>query len=74
MSFENKDDRTSFSKYYTPTAEIKDFNVVIDDKSFFDVPIENKEKTYEKLLKREIIMIIQLVVFWIMNIFQNIMN
>ena len=32
---ENEDDRTSFSKYYTPTVEIKDFNVLIDGKSFF---------------------------------------
>ena len=30
LSFENEDDRTYFSKYYTPTVEIKDFNVLID--------------------------------------------
>ena len=35
LSFENEDDRTSFSKYYKPSAEIKDFNVLIDDKRFF---------------------------------------
>ena len=49
LSFENEDDRTS--KYYTPTVEIKDFNVVIDDKIFFDVPIKNKEEAYEKIIK-----------------------
>ena len=32
LSFENEDDRTFFSKYYTPTVEIKDFNVLIDRK------------------------------------------
>ena len=34
LSFENEEDRTSFSKYYTPKVEIKDFNVLVDGKSF----------------------------------------
>ena len=33
-SFENEEDRTSFSKYYVPKVKIKDFNVLIDEKSF----------------------------------------
>ena len=41
LSFENEDDRISFSNYYTPNAEIKDFNMLIYGKSFFDVPIKN---------------------------------
>ena len=36
-----------FSKYYTPSVEIKNINVLIDGKRFFDVPIKNKEETYE---------------------------
>ena len=32
LTFENEDDRTSFSKYYVPKVEIKDFNVLIDGK------------------------------------------
>ena len=35
LSFENKEDRTSFSKYYVSKVEIKDFNVLIDGKYFF---------------------------------------
>ena len=35
LSLENEDYRTSFSKYCTPSVEIKDFNVLIDDKGFF---------------------------------------
>ena len=35
LSFENEDDRFSFSKYYTSKVEIKDFSVLIDGKSFF---------------------------------------
>ena len=34
LPFENEEDRASFSKYYTPKVEIKDFNVLIDGKSF----------------------------------------
>ena len=29
LSFENKNDRASFSKYYVPSVQIKDFNVLI---------------------------------------------
>ena len=49
LSFENKEDKTSFSKYFEPKVEIKEFNVLIDGKSFFDVPVKNKEEAYEKL-------------------------
>ena len=41
FSFENEEDRTSLSKYYVPKVKIKDFNVLIDVKSFFDVPVKN---------------------------------
>ena len=34
LSFQNEEDRTSFSKYYTPKIEIKDFNVLVDEKCF----------------------------------------
>ena len=49
LSFENEEDRTSFSKYYVPKVKIKDFNVLIDGKHFFDVPVKNKEKAYETI-------------------------
>ena len=38
--------RLSFSK-----VDIKDFNVLIDGKRFFDVLIKNKEQTYEKIIE-----------------------
>ena len=34
LSFENEEDRTSFSKHYVPKVEIKDFNALIDEKTF----------------------------------------
>ena len=51
LSFENEDDRTSFSKYYTPSVKIKDFNILIDGKSFFDVPIKTKKENMLAILK-----------------------
>ena len=50
LSFENEEDRKSYSRYYTPKVEIKDFHVLIDGKSFFDVPVKNKEETHEKIM------------------------
>ena len=48
LSFENRKDRTSFSKYYVPNFQIKD--VLIDGKIFFDMPIKNDEETYEEII------------------------
>ena len=50
LSLENEEDRTSFSKYFVPKVEMKDFDVLIDRKRFFDVPVKNKEEAYEKIL------------------------
>ena len=49
FSFENEEGRTSFSKYYTPKVEIKDFNLLIDGKNSFDVPVKTKKKHTKKL-------------------------
>ena len=51
LTFENEDDRTSFSKYYVPKVEIKDFNVLIDGKPFFEIPEKNKEEAYEAVIE-----------------------
>ena len=42
--------RDSFSHYYVPNIEIKDFNVLIDGKRFFDLPVKNEEEAYEKII------------------------
>ena len=47
----NADDNIdSFSDYYVPNVEIKDFNVLIDEKSFFDLPVKIEEEAYEKTM------------------------
>ena len=44
----NTDSRYSFSNYYVPKVQIKDFNVLIDGKRFFDLSVKNEEEAYEK--------------------------
>ena len=51
LTFENEYDRTSFSKYYVPKVEIKDFNVLIDGKPFFEIHVKNKEEAYEAIIE-----------------------
>ena len=45
LAFENENGRTSHSTYYLPKVEIKDYNVMIDGKNFFDQPINSINKT-----------------------------
>ena len=45
------DHRDSFSHCYVQNVEIKDFNVLIDGRSFFDLPIKNEEEAYEKIME-----------------------
>ena len=49
LAFENEEDISSFSKYYTPTVEIKDYNVLIDQQPFYEIPIKNKEEKYKAI-------------------------
>ena len=49
LSFENENDRTSHSTYYLPKVEIKDYNVMIDGRNFFDQPINSMDETYENI-------------------------
>ena len=46
-----KNHRHSFSRYYVPNVEIKYFNVLIDGKSFFDLPVKNEKEAYEKIIE-----------------------
>ena len=43
--------RDSFLHCYVPNINIKDFNVLIDGKSFFDLPLKNEEEAYEKIIE-----------------------
>ena len=49
LAFENDDHRTSDERYYLPTVEIKDYNIMINGENFFDQPIKNNKATYENI-------------------------
>ena len=54
LSFKDGDNdptRDSFEKYCMSLIEVKDLNPLIDNKPFFDHPVENKEEAYEELIK-----------------------
>ena len=50
LSFEIENDRT-YLMYYVPNVQIKGFNVLINGKSFFDMPIKNGEETYKQTIE-----------------------
>ena len=49
LAFPNEGDRRSFSKYYTPTVEIKYYNVILNGEPFYEIPIKIKEETYKAI-------------------------
>ena len=51
LAFENDAQRTSYSGYYIPNVEIKDYNIVINGENVFDQPIQNNKVTYENIRK-----------------------
>ena len=46
-----KDYRDCFLHYYLPKIQIKDCNVLIDGKSFFDLPVKTEEEAFEKVIE-----------------------
>ena len=76
LSFENENGRTSHPEFYLPNVEIKDCNVMIDGKNFFDQPINNNFKTYKNIRKMQQVdeMITQLVIHWIIPISKKIIK
>ena len=44
MTFKDYDGLESHKQHYLPTVEIKDHNVMIDGRKFFDQPIKNDLK------------------------------
>ena len=66
LVFENDAERARTSRYYIPTVEIKDYNIMINRENFFDQPIKDNKVTYGKLLQVKE-MITQLVVCYIIH-------
>ena len=51
LAFENDNHRTSDGRYYLPTVEIEDCNIVINSENCFDQPIKNSKVTYGNIRK-----------------------
>ena len=51
LAFENDDQRTITNGYYLPNVEIKNYNIMINGKNFFDQPITDNKVTYENIRK-----------------------
>ena len=49
LTFEIVDQRISNKRYYLPSVEIKDCNVMIDGKNFFDQPVKNDKVTFDNI-------------------------
>ena len=56
LAFEDDAQRTSNKRYYIPNIEIKDYNVMIDRKYFFNQPIKNNKVRlyiFQKIFKND---------------------
>ena len=51
MSFKNDNGQESYTQYYLSTVQIKDYNVLIDGRNFFDQPIKSDLRTYDNIRK-----------------------
>ena len=51
LAFEDDAQRTSNRRYYIPNVKIKDYNVMINEKCFFDQPVKNNKVTYDNIRK-----------------------
>ena len=49
LSFENNGGLTSYTRYYLPLVEIKDYNLMINGQNVFDQPVKNDLITYENI-------------------------
>ena len=50
LAYRTADNRQSFSQFCLPNVMVKDFNVIIDKLTFFDLPIKTEEEAYEKII------------------------
>ena len=51
LSFQNNGGTTSYTRYYLPLVEIKDYNIMIDGRNFFYQPVKDSLITFYKIRK-----------------------
>ena len=47
----NEKKRNSYRKYFVPRVDISKYNVLIDDKNFYDQPISDQIRKYDEIRK-----------------------
>ena len=66
----------SLKKYFLPRVKIKNCNIEIDGRNFYDQPIDDSIKQYDELSRtryqQDKVIIIQQVVYWILLILKKI--
>ena len=50
LAYQTADNRQSCSQFYLPRVMIKYYNVIIDNVTFFDLPVKTEEEAYEKII------------------------
>ena len=53
LPFENNDNRTSYTRYYLPLVETKDYDIMINGRNFLDKPVIDLsyKKNYYKMIE-----------------------
>ena len=51
LLFKDENGRERHKQYYLPLVEVKDYNVMVDGKNFFDLHIKDDLKTYDNIRK-----------------------
>ena len=55
LSFEKNTGRKCYKQYYLPRKEIKHYNVMIDERSFFHQPVKYNLKKYYNIWRLQVI-------------------
>ena len=50
LAYQNVDDRHAYDEFYLPKVMVKDYNVIINELAFFDLPIKTEEEAYEEII------------------------
>ena len=52
LSFEDENSWESYNRYYLPSVKIKDYNLTIDGRNFFDQPVKKDLRAYDNSQKK----------------------
>ena len=65
LSYRNIGHRLSYKQYFLPTIEIKDYNVMINGKKFFDQLVKNYLRINDNIQKLKLVqaMIVQIAIY-----------